>query len=89
MRCISPFGGQSGDEAKRKLIPYITETDDLHVFGRELYWLCRTKMGESQFSGARLEKLFGMKGTFRNSTTVKRSRQNTGDRFSLNVKVEI
>jgi uncharacterized protein (DUF1697 family) len=61
-----------GDEAKQKLLPYITETDDLHVSGRELYWLCRTKMMESQFSGARLEKLFGMRGTFRNSTTVKK-----------------
>jgi uncharacterized protein (DUF1697 family) len=61
-----------GDEAKQKLLPYITETDELHVFGRELYWLSRTKMTESQFSGARLEKIFGMRVTFRNSTTVKK-----------------
>jgi uncharacterized protein (DUF1697 family) len=61
-----------GDEARQKLLPYINEIDDLHVFGREVYWLCRSKMGESQFSGARLEKLFGMRGTFRNSTTVKK-----------------
>jgi uncharacterized protein (DUF1697 family) len=61
-----------GEEAKQKLLPYITETDDLHVSGRELYWLSRTKMMESQFSGARLEKLFGMTGTFRNSTTVRK-----------------
>jgi uncharacterized protein (DUF1697 family) len=59
-------------EAQQKLAPYINETDDLKVFGRELYWLCRTNMRESQFSGARLEKILGMKCTLRNSTTVQR-----------------
>jgi uncharacterized protein (DUF1697 family) len=59
-----------GDQAKQNLLPYCGEIDDLHVQGREIYWLCRTKMGDSRFSGAVAEKILGMRATFRNSTTV-------------------
>jgi len=61
-----------GDEAKQKLPSYCGEIDELHVQGREIYWLCRTKMGDSKFSGAVAEKILGMRATFRNSTTVRR-----------------
>ena len=62
-----------GDQAKQKLLSYCTEIDDLHVQGREVYWLCRTKkMSDSKFSGALLEKILGMQATFRNSTTVRK-----------------
>ncbi len=60
------------DEAREKLLDLASEVDDFHVCGREVYWLCRTKMSESRFSGAQLEKTFGMRATFRNSTTVKK-----------------
>jgi len=60
------------DEAKQKLMSLSTEVDNFHVSRREVYWLCRTSFSESQFSGARLEKTFGMKATLRNSTTVRK-----------------
>jgi uncharacterized protein (DUF1697 family) len=59
--------------AKQKLLSFISEVDDLHVYGREVYWLCRTtRMSDSSFSGALAEKSLGMRVTFRNSTTVKK-----------------
>jgi uncharacterized protein (DUF1697 family) len=61
-----------GDETNQKLLPFITEVDDFHVCGREVYWLRRKGIGESEFSGARLEKAFGVQATLRNSTTVKK-----------------
>jgi len=61
-----------GEEAKKKLLSCSTKMDDLHVSEREVYWLCRTNLSESAFSGARLEKTLGMPVTFRNSTTVKK-----------------
>ena len=61
-----------GAEAIQKLLSFATEDDELHVFGREVYWLRRKKISESKFSGALLEKTLGMPATFRNSTTVKR-----------------
>lgn len=61
-----------GTTARRKLMAFRTGTDDLHVRGREVYWLCRTKMSESAFSGALLEKTVAMPATLRNVTTVRR-----------------
>ncbi|MDQ2730805.1 MAG: hypothetical protein M3Y56_04025 [Armatimonadota bacterium] len=49
-----------------------TDTDQFHVQGRELYWLCHTRISDSKVSGARLEKTLGMKATLRNSTTVRK-----------------
>jgi uncharacterized protein (DUF1697 family) len=60
------------DECKKKLMAFRCEVDDFHVNGREVYWLCRKNMMESNFSYAKLEKTFGMPATFRNSTTVQR-----------------
>ena len=59
-------------EAKRKVLLCAGEVDDLHVQGREIYWLCRTRLSDSKVSGALLEKILGAKATFRNSTTVRR-----------------
>ncbi|MGH9928324.1 MAG: DUF1697 domain-containing protein [Pyrinomonadaceae bacterium] len=60
------------DAAKLKLLSSATKVDDFHLHAREVYWLCRTKFGDSEFSGARLEKTLGMPVTLRNSTTVKK-----------------
>jgi len=59
-------------EAEQKLTTYRTEVDHFRVNGREIYWLCRKKVGESSFSGALLEKTMAMPATMRNATTVKR-----------------
>ena len=62
-----------GVQAKQKLLSFCGEIDDLHVQGREVYWLCRTtRMSDSKFSGALLEKILGMRATFRNSTTIRK-----------------
>jgi len=60
------------NESKKKLLTFVTKVDDFHVYGQEVYWLCRTKMSESKFSGALLEKTLGMQATWRNSNTVKK-----------------
>jgi uncharacterized protein (DUF1697 family) len=57
-------------EAQEALMAFRTGTDDFQVHGREIYWLCRTRMSESAFSGALLEKAIKMPATIRNSTTV-------------------
>lgn len=69
---IAFLSDRPGEEAKKKLLSFATEDDLLHISGREVYWLSRKKMSESEFSGARLEKILGMPATLRNSTTIKR-----------------
>ena len=59
-------------EARQKLMAFRTEVDDFHVHEREVYWLCRTMMSRSTFSGALLEKTLGMPATMRNATTVRK-----------------
>jgi uncharacterized protein (DUF1697 family) len=58
--------------AVEQLMRYRTPTDDFHVRGREVYWLCRTKVSESTFTGAVLEKTLKMPATVRNATTVRK-----------------
>jgi uncharacterized protein (DUF1697 family) len=61
-----------GEEARQKLRLLTTKVDDFHIYKRELYWLCRKQISESEVSGALLEKTLGMPATLRNSTTVKK-----------------
>ncbi len=60
------------DEAQQALLAARTPTDDFHFHGRELYWLCRTRVSDSVFSGARIERMLGMPVTMRNATTVRK-----------------
>lgn len=60
------------EEAQRKLLTYATDDDALHVDGREVYWLCRTRVSDSKFSGAVIERTFDMQATLRNMRTVRR-----------------
>lgn len=62
-----PDGG-----AKQKLPLLASVVDDFHLNGREVYWLCRSKFGESEVSGALLAKTLGQPNTIRNITTVRR-----------------
>ena len=59
-------------EAQHQLLTFRTAVDDFHVHGREVYWLCRKKISDSAFSGARLEKTVRMPATVRNATTVRK-----------------
>lgn len=58
--------------ASKRLRDGATATDEIRVFGRDLFWHCRTSYADSVFSGPRLEKLLGMPTTIRNVTTVRR-----------------
>lgn len=49
-----------------------TDIDDLHVHGREVYWLARKNIAESSVTGAAVEKALKVPVTFRNITTVRR-----------------
>lgn len=69
---IAFLGTSPDEEANLKLMTFRGDVDDFRVHGREVYWLCRKKMGESAFSGAVLEKAVGMPATVRNANTVRR-----------------
>lgn len=58
--------------AQQKLMIFNSNINEFHVHDREIYWLCRTSMHKSTFSGALLEKTLGMAATLRNMTTVKK-----------------
>ena len=60
------------EESKRKLSSYANEQNDFRIVDREVFWLCRTKFSETDFSGALMEKILGMKTTLRNSNTARR-----------------
>ena len=67
------FGGTEPDkQAKAKLLFLSNEVNDFHFRGREVYWLRRTKAGESEYSGGLFEKKLGQPLTFRNATTVRK-----------------
>jgi uncharacterized protein (DUF1697 family) len=55
-----------------KLLALQTENDRFRVFGREVYWLCRTRSSDSKFSGPLFERTLGAQTTLRNATTVRK-----------------
>jgi uncharacterized protein (DUF1697 family) len=61
----------SADTAKR-VAALRTPVDELAVHGRELYWGCRTRISETEVSGALLERTLGTPMTSRNITTVRK-----------------
>ena len=67
------FLKSSPDQALRRNIEALrVATDDFHVNGREVYWLCRGgRMSESPV-GARFGKVLGTNGTMRNVTTIRK-----------------
>jgi uncharacterized protein (DUF1697 family) len=56
--------------ATKALLALRTDIDEFHVNGREVYWLCRKRQGESTFSNLRFEKALGIRSTFRGLNTV-------------------
>ncbi len=69
---IAFLAGIPSKERQQKLMGYCSPVEDFYIHGREVYWLCRTRISDSKFSGALLEKALGMPATMRNSTTVKK-----------------
>ena len=67
------FMSATPDEAAiKKLESLVDDVNDFRLGEREVYWLRRTKVGESQYSGGIIEKTLRTPVTFRNSTTVKK-----------------
>ena len=60
------------EAAIKQLASLADDVNDFRVREREVYWLRRTKVGESQYSGGIIEKTLRTPVTFRNSTTVKK-----------------
>ena len=69
---IGFLADEPSEEAKQKVLSLRTRIDDFHIGGRELYWLCRKRIGESEVSGQELAKGLGMQTTLRNSNTVRK-----------------
>jgi len=61
-----------GTAARKALMGLKTEIDDLHLHGREVYWLCKKKQSESTFSNAVFERALKVRATFRGLSTVSR-----------------
>ncbi len=58
-------------EVRRILLSrFTTEIDDFHVHGREIYWLCRKKQSESEFSNTAMEKALKLRATFRGMNSI-------------------
>jgi uncharacterized protein (DUF1697 family) len=58
--------------AARKTLALQTATDELHIHGREVYWLARKNIAEATITGAAVEKALQTPVTFRNINTVRR-----------------
>ncbi len=58
---------------KQKLVQeHRSDIDEFHAHGRELYWLCRKKQSDSDFSNAVLERALKLRATFRGINTVQK-----------------
>ena len=60
------------EKLKQKVMALRTDTDELHVHGREIYWLRRKKPGGSTFSTVPLEKTLDRPLTIRGVKTMKK-----------------
>ena len=66
------LGETLNEKSKVALMDLRTEFDDLHLRGREIYWLCQKKQSESTISNAVFNKTLGIPGTVRGANTVKK-----------------
>jgi uncharacterized protein (DUF1697 family) len=63
---------RSTPAATKKTLALQTATDELHVRGREVFWLARKNISEATITGAAVEKALQTPVTFRNVNTVRR-----------------
>ncbi len=71
--CVIGFLRAPLDAAARRALDELASDDDrFHLHGRELYWLCRTRQSQSEFSNAVFEKATKVRSTFRNLNTLER-----------------
>jgi uncharacterized protein (DUF1697 family) len=70
----SPISAKTIAEVKA----FNSEVDDFHVYGREVYWLCRIRTSDSKFPAKKFEKLVGGAATWRNMNTMVRLAEKYG-----------
>ncbi|KPL85575.1 DUF1697 domain-containing protein [Herpetosiphon geysericola] len=58
-------------EAQARLAKHQNELDTFRITGRHVWWLRHKQVGESKFSGAKLERALKQAGTARNITTIR------------------
>ena len=63
---------KAGAAGVRQALALRTEIDDLHVHGREVYWLARNNIAGATITGAAIEKALQTPVTYRNINTVRR-----------------
>lgn len=67
------FLAQPLDQASQeKLMVFCSPMDDFHFYQKEIYWWCRVRSTDSEFSLAKLEKRLGIQATFRNRNTIQK-----------------
>ena len=60
------------EESRRELVKCGNKNNEFAITDRELFWLCRVKFSETDFSGGRIEKILKQKTTLRNVNTPQR-----------------
>jgi uncharacterized protein (DUF1697 family) len=65
--------------AERRLVLGLRPPDDEFALRpRELFWLCRTRFSDAEFSPAKMEKALGLPATFRGANTVRKMAERYG-----------
>jgi uncharacterized protein (DUF1697 family) len=62
--------GELPKESHAKVTKHTTKSDQFHVNGREIYWVCRTNMSDSPFFRIGIEKAAGVTATVRSVKTI-------------------
>lgn len=74
------FGRHALDKSQAELVrSFETPVDAFHVLGREIYWLCRGPLNQSQVKWPQLEKRVPGSFTARNITMLRRLVQAIGE----------
>jgi uncharacterized protein (DUF1697 family) len=61
-----------GPETQKVIMAFKSPIDDFQVRGREVYWQCQTKQGDSKFNNVRFEKALNARATWRGINTIRR-----------------
>jgi uncharacterized protein (DUF1697 family) len=69
---IAFFGDALDEDSAKKTTALSTDIDELHVQGREIYWLCRKRQSESTISNAMFNKTIRRPSTVRGLKTIKK-----------------
>lgn len=70
--CVAFIKAALTTEQATTLQQFVTEVDEFHTVGREIFWLCKVRQSESKFSNGQFERKMGIAATFRSITTIKK-----------------